>query len=356
MARTLRMSNPVGLGALELVVAGNPGRSSMARSRSRSRSRARRSTHRNRRGRFSKRGHFTMSGRRSKRRSHVRHSAHRSAHRAHRSHRARSRNPARTAHRSHRGARRGHHRGGYRRSRNPAVMAAASGALSGFTQLPANVKSIFAGKGIEKVASITAAVGGVVGAVALGTLISKFTLPLGLKDMPKQFGTPMGVRLLSVANYYVGGAGLAFLFRKKPAIYRPVFAGATLAAIIEFIKPGTIASIINRIPGAQKLFGPSGVQTTESQISDYVARALEGEKPAASMGIEYDERGDGGTQGYVDRSMEGYVDRSMEGHEAGTQDYVTRDDDLGSRHGVPDDMLDQLGCVDEASGGELVRR
>lgn len=168
------------------------------------------------------------------------------------------------------GRRRRHSRRRHAR-RNPAFSLKREGSMfvGGLTHFLSNLKA--SAKGIGGFASIGA---GAIGGVFAGTFLAGITVPQITKFLPGFVTSPIGARLLAFMNSYLGGY---LLSRFAPGLSdrtrRGILAGATAAALIETVRPGTIKEGIAMIPGVGDAIA--------SKLNDY-EMALAGDVMALS--------------------------------------------------------------------------
>lgn len=171
-------------------------------------------------------------------------------------------------HRKHRA-----HKRRARKARNPGVKAFAMKLLGGFTHLKENLHDTFVKGGVK---GALAAVGGAAGAVTAGALVARGTTPLIGMVAPNLLRNAMVMRVLGAANYYLAGWALAkFTPGLSPRTRRGMLTGATVAAIVEGIKPGMVHEQFAKLPVVGKFFAHT-LPGLSDQVGDYVSFALNG--------------------------------------------------------------------------------
>jgi hypothetical protein len=208
--------------------------------------------------------------------------------------RRRGRRAGRRAKHRAKGVRRGRSRGRHRRARrahrsifaNPALTMKRGLAdyFSGFSKVGAHWNAA-SGNGIKGYAAAGA---GMVGTVFAGTLLARLIMPTALKMAPSVFGTPMGARALSFGMYYTGGWAIAkFTPGLSQKTRDAIMFGALAASVLEIVKPGIIALGVSKIPVVGEMIA-GHLDGIESELSDYVAQALNGMGAVGFTENEYD--------------------------------------------------------------------
>src|SRR5204862_8153311 len=113
------------------------------------------------------------------------------------------------------------------------------------------------------------------------------TGPQITKFLPGFVASPIGARLLAFLNSYLGGY---LLSRFAPGLSdrtrRGILAGATAAALIETVRPGTIKEGIAMIPGVGDAIA-SKLSDYEMALAGDVQMALSGRAGGADDGNVY---------------------------------------------------------------------
>jgi hypothetical protein len=171
-------------------------------------------------------------------------------------------------HRKHRA-----HKRRARKARNPGVKAFAMKLLGGFTHLKENLHDTFVRGGVK---GALAAVGGAAGAVTAGAIVARGTTPLLGMVAPNLLRNTVVQRVLGAANYYLAGWALAkYTPGLSPRVRRGMLTGATVAAIVEGLKPGMVHEQFAKLPVVGKFFSHT-LPGLSDQVGDYVTFALNG--------------------------------------------------------------------------------
>lgn len=161
-------------------------------------------------------------------------------------------------------------RGRYRVRVNPGS-ADSMGFLGGLRSSVSNVTAT-AKKGIKGYALLAAGAGG---AVFAGSLMQRTTQPIVARFAPGLLNSAIGSRLFAAANFYATGwLAQRFLVPAKHGdVKRGILAGATVAAVLELIKPGLVRENLAQLPIVGGVFGKT-LAGLESDLGSYVDEAM----------------------------------------------------------------------------------
>ena len=158
-----------------------------------------------------------------------------------------------------------------RHGRNPGTLAAFSQGITGILD---NAKATFASKKAS-VKSYGAAAGGAIGSVVVGAIVSRITGPILDKINPTLAANPIVSRVLSFVNFYGAGFLLARFLPVGPEVKRSILTGATMASVVEAVRPGTVKRMVAAVPGIGPIIAGK-LEDIETELSDYVASTMEG--------------------------------------------------------------------------------
>jgi hypothetical protein len=141
--------------------------------------------------------------------------------------------------------------------------------VGGLTGIQGNLKAAMSG-GLK---GYLYAAGGAVGAVAVGTVLRRAVFGMAMKVAPNLAAGAIGARVLSFASYYGAGWAIARFAIKDSRTKSAVIAGSAIAALVEVLRPGTVASLVARIP----VLGPmiaGRLAGIDADLGSYVEDAL----------------------------------------------------------------------------------
>lgn len=195
-----------------------------------------------------------------------------------------------------------HRRGAYAFRINPSIAGVTGMVTKPVMAFPANVKRLFSGRGM--IMNVAVATGGAAIALAGGTMLQRFTVPL-LSKIPgvgTVMANPIGLRVVGSLHAFTAIAVVAKFVPLSSDKKQALMTGGMAAVLTELIFPGKASAMLAKIPVLGPMIAPaSPVLGLLGYVTapDYQAQGGLGTYLTAPANQSIGQYGDNAIAGYV---------------------------------------------------------